>query len=117
MAGRTPITVNHLSRFVLFTATNPATVTADTANGNLSENDGYTYLEMTLTGGVARTVTVTIPGGVDVDLAAPARVYTLPSNGVYATGVFPMNEYGAQLLYTASGSGVSFRPISLRGGV
>lgn len=117
MAGRTPITVNHLSRFVLFTATSPAPVAADTVNGNLSDNDGYTDLEMTNASGASRTVTVTIPGGVDTDLAAPTRVYTLPSNGVYRTGVFPVETYGAQLLYTASGSGISFRPISERGGV
>jgi hypothetical protein len=117
MAGRTPITVNYLDRFHLFTAASPAPVGADTANGNVSINDGFTYLEMTLAGGVARTVTVIIPGGVDVDLAAPTRVYTLPSNGVYSTGVFPVGVYGAELMYTASGAGVSFRPISFRGGV
>ncbi len=117
MAGRTPIVVNYLDRFHLFTAASPAPVAADTTNGNLSDNDGYTYLEMTLTGGVSRTLTVTIPGGVDLNLTAPSRIYTLPSNGVYYTGVFPIETYGAQLLYTASGSGVSIRPISLRGGV
>lgn len=116
MAGRTPIPVNYLDRFHLFTATSPAPVGADTVNGNLSNNDGYTYLEMTNTSGASRTVTVTIPGGVDFDLVAPNRVYTLPSNGVYETGVFPVETYGAQLLYTASGSGISFRPTSLRSG-
>jgi len=115
--ARTPITVQYLDRFHLFTATSPAPILANTVDGNLSINDGFTYLEMTLTGGVARTVTVTIPGGVDVDLAAPTRVYTLGSNGVYATGVFPVGVYGAELMYTASGAGVSIRPISFRGGV
>lgn len=109
--------MNYLDRFHLFTATNPAPVGADATNGNLSDNDGYTFLEMTNASGASRTVTVTIPGGVDQDLASPSRVFTLPGNGVYLTGVFPIETYGAQLLYTASGSGVSFRPTSLRGGV
>lgn len=118
MAARTEIKVGVISRFSLVTATSPySPATADVTNGNFSANDGYTWLELTNAAGASRTVTVLIPGGVDQDLAAPSRVFTLPSNGIYYTGVFPMGTYGAQLLYTASGSGISFRAFSLRGGV
>lgn len=99
----------------MITAANPVPKAADTVNGNLSPNDGYTLLEMTNTSGASRTVTLVLPGGVDEDLLMPNRVYTLPSNGVYFGGVYPMSVYGPQLLYTASGSGVSFRVLTTRG--
>jgi hypothetical protein len=118
MAARTLIPVIPMSRFSMITATTPsAPVTADTANGNVSPNDGYTYLEMTNSSGASRTVNVTLVGNVDQDLTTPVRPYVMASNGVYETGVFPVTVYGAQLLYTATGSGVSIRAISLRGGV
>lgn len=113
--ARTVLTVIHESRFVLVSSVTTPPVAMDVANGNLVANDGYTELEMTLTGGVARTVSVAIPGGVDIDLAAPSRIYTLPANGVYRSGVFPMDVYGAELLLNASGAGVSIRVFSLRG--
>lgn len=117
MAGRTLIPIQYLDRFHLFTDTSPAFVPADTVNGNLSVNDGYTAVEMNNTSGASRNVVFLIPAGIDVDLLAPSRTYTLPSNGIYRTGVFPLSVYGAELLYTASGSGVSIRPISYRSGV
>lgn len=117
MAGRTPISPVTVSRFATITATSPSVTAADTTNGNLSPNDGYSLLEMTNASGVSRTVTLVIPGGVDDDLLAPNRVYTMASNGVYFAGVFPISVYGAQLLYTASGAGVSFRVLSMRGNV
>jgi hypothetical protein len=117
MAARTTVPITVVSRFATITATSPAIQAADTTNGNVSNNDGYSVLEMTLTGGVARTVTVDIPSGFDQDLLAPDRIYTLSANGVYFAGVFPMNVYSAQLLFTASGAGVSFRVLSMRGNV
>jgi hypothetical protein len=104
-------------RFGMITATSPAApVAMDTANGNIAANDGYTWVEMTLSGGVARTVTFDIPAGVDVNLVSPDRSFPLPSNGVYYTGVFPVHTY-PELLITVSGSGVALRLFSLRGGV
>lgn len=113
--ARTALTILYQNRFTaLSNVTNPP-VAADVANGNICGNDGYTELELTLAGGVARTFTVAIPTGVDIDLAAPSRTYPLPANGVYRAGPFPMDVYGAQLLMNASGAGVSVRAISLRG--
>lgn len=113
----TLIPLLYLDRFHLFTDTNPAFVVADSVNGNVTPNDGYVELEMRNASGASRTVTVTIPGGIDVDLLAPTRVYTLPTNDTYRSGVFPVSTYGTQLIYIASGSGVSIRPISYRGSV
>lgn len=115
--ARTLIPVLSLDRFHLFTGNTPAFTSLDVTNGNVSPNDGFTYLEIVSGAGASRTLTIVIPGGVDVDLASPSRVYTLPLNGTYATGVFPVYTYGAELLYNASGSGLQVRPISLRGGV
>lgn len=118
MAARTEIKVAQISRFGLITATTPyAPAAADLANGNLAANDGYTWLELTNAAGASRTVTVLIPGGVDQDLASPSRNFTLPNNGVYYTGVFPLPVYGSQLLFSASAAGVSVRAFTMRGNV
>lgn len=110
--ARTAIGVTVLNRFAPLVQANPTN--ADTVNGNVSPNDGFSILEITVTAGAARTVTVVIPGGVDVNLTSPSRSYSLPGNGVYETGEFPTEVYGPELLYTASGSGVAFRVKSLR---
>lgn len=86
----------------------------DVANGNVADNDGYTYMVLTLSGGVARTVSVVVPSGFDLDLVVSNRTYTLPSNGAYRTGVFPMSAYGPSLLLNASGAGVSIQLFTLR---
>jgi hypothetical protein len=105
-----------MSRFAVLTPTAPAPKAADTVNGNVSINDGYTWLEMTNTAGVSRTVTLFIPQGFDNDLLISNRIYTLPASALpYYTGVFPVSYYGSQILYTASGAGISFRAISQRG--
>ena len=113
--ARTVLTLIHQSRFTLVSSVTTPPVAMDVANGNLVANDGFTELEFTLTGGVLRTVTVDIPGGVDFDLAAPDRVYTLPVNGIYRAGVFPVETYGPELLLNSSGAGVAIRVFSLRG--
>ena len=113
--ARDLIPVTYVSRFTVLSATSPVPVAANTTDGNLSPNDGYTILEVTNTSGASRDVSVDIPAGIDENLLAPDRVLTFPSNGVYLTGVFPVSTYGAQLLYIASGSGISFRALSMRG--
>lgn len=111
--ARTILTVLRQDRFTaLSNVTYPPTA-MDTVNGNLAANDGSTELEFTLTGGVARTVSVTIPGGVDLNLAAPLRTYTLPVNGLYRVGPFPVKTYGPELILDVSGAGVAVRVISL----
>lgn len=111
----TPLTVIQQDRFTLISSVTTPGVAMDVANGNVVANDGYTEIELTLTGGVARTVTVDIPGGVDFDLTAPDRIYTLPADGIYRAGVFPVAVYGSELLLQASGAGVAIRVFSLRG--
>src|SRR5512134_3303482 len=99
----TSLVLIYQDRFTLISSVTTPPVAMDTVNGNVVANDGYTEIELTLTGGVARTVTVDIPGGVDFDLTAPDRIYTLPANGVYRAGVFPVAVYGSELQLLASG--------------
>ena len=115
--ARTVVNVYPIARFALTSATTAPPVNMDVANGNVAANDGYTFLELTLSGGVARNVTVDIPGGFDLDLVVSDRTWTLPSNGTYQTGVFPVSAYGPTLLLNASGAGVAIRVLSLRGAV
>jgi hypothetical protein len=103
-----------VSRFTLSTDTLHPGIAMDVANGNVAPNDGYTFAVMTLSGGVARTVTVDVPAGFDVDLVITDRIYSLPSNGVYRAGVFPMSAYGPTLLLNASGAGVAIQLFTLR---
>lgn len=107
--ARTALTVYSLSRFTVTADTATPAVAMDTVNGNVAANDGYTNIVFTLSGGVARTVTVAVPSGFDSDLVVSSRTYTLPSNGVYRTGVFPMSAYGPSLLLNASGAGVAIQ--------
>lgn len=117
MAARTEVPITYVSRFGVVSSTSPAPKVADLANGNVSLNDGYTWLELTNTSGASRTVTLFVTQGFDADLLISNRTYTMPANGVYYTGVYPISFYGSYLLYTASGAGVSFRAISMRGDV
>lgn len=111
----TPLTVIQQDRFTLISSVTTPGVAMDTVNGNVAANDGYTEIELTLTGGVARTVSVDIPTGVDFDLASPDRVYSLPVNGIYRAGPYPVGVYGPELQLTVSGAGVAIRVFSLRG--
>jgi hypothetical protein len=83
----------------------------------VADNDGYTFAILTLSGGVARTVTVDVPSGFDLDLVVSDRTYPLPSNGVYRTGVWPISAYGPSVLLNASGSGVAIQLFTLRTGL
>jgi hypothetical protein len=112
--ARTVLTVFSVSRFAVLSDTAAPSVSMDTANGNVAPNDGYTYVELILSGGVARTVSLAVPGGFDQDLVVSSRTYSLPSNGTYRTGVFPVSAYGPQLLLDVSGSGVAIRVLTLR---
>lgn len=111
---RVVLPVYSVSRFVaLENSATPATA-LDQVNGNVADNDGFTYMQMNLSGGVARTVTVAVPSGFDLDLPISSRSYPLPSNGVYRTGVFPVSVYGPQLLIDVSGANVAVRLFTLR---
>lgn len=112
--ARTPLTVIPQDRFALVSNVTRPPVAMDVALGNVAANDGATEIELTLTGGVARTVTILLPTGTDVDLANPSRVYPLPVNAVYRAGPYPVDRYGPELLLNASGAGVAIRVISLR---
>lgn len=112
--ARTVLPVYPVSRFVLSTDALHPPVAMDVANGNVADNDGYTYMVLTLSGGVARTVLVDIPAGFDLDLVVSDRSYTLPSNGAYRTGVYPVSAYGPSLLLNASGAGVAIQLFTLR---
>lgn len=112
--ARTVLPVYSVSRFTLSTDAAHPPIAMDTANGNVADNDGYTYMVLTLSGGVARTVTVDVPGGFDLDLVITDRTYTLPSNGAYRTGVYPVSAYGPSLLLNASGAGVAIQLFTLR---
>lgn len=103
-----------ISRFTATADSATPGIAMDVANGNVAENDGYTFAALTLSGGVARTVTLAVPAGVDVDLLVSSRTYSLPSNGVYRTGVFPVSVYGPSLLLNASGTGVAIQLFTLR---
>lgn len=111
---RTTLPVYSISRFTATADTATPSVAMDVANGNVAPNDGYTYATLTLSGGVARTVTVAVPSGFDLDLVITSRSYTLSSNGVYRTGVFPVSAYGPQLLLNSSGAGVAIQLFTLR---
>lgn len=116
--ARTRLGIISVSRFALTSSTGSfVPVAADVTNGNVAANDGFTLLEMTLAGGVARDVMLAIPSGFDQDLVISDRTYTLPSNGVYLAGVYPVSAYGSELLLDVSGAGVSFRLLSMRGAV
>lgn len=111
---RTVLPVYPISRFTATADTATPGIAMDVANGNVAANDGYTYATFTLSGGVARTVTVAVPSGFDLDLVVSSRTYSLPSNGVYRSGVWPISAYGPELLLNASGSGVAIQLFTLR---
>lgn len=112
--ARTVLPVYPISRFTVTADTATPGTAMDVANGNVAVNDGYTYAVFTLSGGVARTVTLAVPSGFDLDLVVTSRSYPLPSNGVYRTGVFPVSAYGASLLLNSSGAGVAIQLFTLR---
>lgn len=112
--ARTVLPVYSITRFAATADTATPGTAMDVANGNVADNDGYTYAVFTLSGGVARTVTLDVPSGFDLDLVVSDRSYPLPSNGVYRSGVWPISAYGPQLLFNSSGAGVAIQLFTLR---
>lgn len=112
--ARTVLPVYSITRFAVTADTATPGVAMNVTDGNVAPNDGYTWAAFTLTGGVARTVTLDVPAGFDQDLVVTDRTYPLPANGVYRTGVWPISAYGAQLLLNVSGAGVAIQLFTLR---
>lgn len=98
---RGQIVVQPIDRFAL--TTQVAGTTGDTVNGHFAFNDGATFLRLSSTAPGTQTVSVLVPGGVDTDLTAGPRVYSVPagSTGSFC-GFFPVNVYGTELLINVS---------------
>lgn len=99
MAGRTPLAVASVSRLALTPLPDP-TVAGDVTNGNVSPNDGATFLVVLSGDTNPHGITVTVVSGVD-GLTAGPRPYTIPgsASGKQMFGPFPLQWYGSQLLY------------------
>lgn len=116
MAGRTPKTVTSVSRTALVGFPAP-TVAGDAGNGNVSPNDGATFLAV-LNGDAANThdLSVQVTQGVD-GLTAGTRVWTVPvsASGTQIVGPFPVQFYGTQLLWNVGSSQLKVALYSLLG--
>lgn len=101
MAARTLIVVAGITRFTV--TPNQTGTTGDTVNGMWLPNDGATFIRVSSTAPGTQTVSALIPGGVDSDLTAGPRVYSIPAGatGSYA-GFFPQDLYGTELLLNVS---------------
>lgn len=115
MAGRTPLNVASVSRLLLTPLPTP-TVAGDVANGNVSPNDGATFLAVVSGDAATHGLTVTVVSGVD-GLTAGPRPYTVPvaASGVQAVGPFPIQFYGSQLLWNVDSAQVKVAAYSLLG--
>ena len=115
MAGRTPTVVTSVSRTAL-TAFPTPTVAGDVANGNVSPNDGATFLAVVSGDTNPHGLTVAVVSGVD-GLTAGPRSYTVPgsASGVQIVGPFPLQYYGAQLLWNVDSAQLKVAPYSLLG--
>lgn len=84
-----------------------APVAADTANGNVVNNqNGATTFLYVVNGTGAQTLTVVTPNTVS-GLAIADRVYALAANTTYVLGPFPISVYGTSLQFTASAATVT----------
>ena len=115
MAGRTPTAVTSVTRTAL-TAFPTPTAAGDVANGNVSPNDGATFLAVVSGDASAHGLTVTVVSGVD-GLTAGPRAYTVPgsASGVQLAGPFPVSSYGSQLLWNVDSAQVKVAAYSLLG--
>lgn len=115
MAGRTMIGITTVSRMLL-TAFPQPTVAADVTNGNVTPNDGATFLAIFNADSVVRNVTVQLARGVD-SLTAGPRPYAVPSStsGTQVVGPFPIHFYGTQLLWNADNANIKVTAYSLLG--
>lgn len=101
-----------LNRFAFTLAPTPTVL--DNVNFNYVANDGATLLWLSNGSGSTRTVTVEVPGNVDVDLPVTSRTYSLSAGQAGFTGVFPRAIYGSQILVDVSGATVSAIAYSTR---
>jgi hypothetical protein len=116
MAGRTPKSVTSVSRTGL-TAFPAPSVAGDAGNGNVSPNDGATFLAV-LNGDAAATHDLSVQAASGVDgLVAATRVYTIPvsASGTQIVGPFPVQYYGSQLLWNVGSSQLKVALFSLLG--
>lgn len=116
MAGRTPTAVTSVSRTALTAFPQPS-VAGDVANGNVSPNDGATFLAVfNADGANTYALTVTVVSGVD-GLTAGPRSYTVPTSasGTQIVGPFPLLAYGSQLLWNAANANLKVSAFSLLG--
>lgn len=116
MAGRTPTSVTSVSRTALAAFPAPS-VAGDAVNGNVSPNDGATFLAV-FNADAANTyaLTVTVVNGVD-GLTAGPRSYTVPvsASGTQIAGPFPIQFYGSQLLWNVANANLKVALYSLLG--
>lgn len=115
MAGRTALAVASVSRLVLTPFPAP-TVAGDVANGNVSPNDGATFLAVLSGDAATHGLTVQVASGVD-GLTAGPRPYTVPvaASGTQIVGPFPVAFYGSQLLWNVDSAQVKVAAYSLLG--
>lgn len=115
MAGRTVLAATTVSRSAL-TAFPTPTVAADVTNGNVTFNDGATFLAVVSGDASTHQLTVQVEKGVD-GLTAGPRPYTVPvaASGTQIVGPFPIQFYGSQLLWNADSAQVKVAAYSLLG--
>lgn len=115
MAGRTATSVTSVNRTAL-TAFPAPSVAGDVTNGNVSPNDGATFLAVVNSDGAAtHGLTVQVASGVD-GLTAGPRPYTLPiSANTQIVGPFPIQFYGSQLLWNVDSTQLKVAAYSLLG--
>jgi hypothetical protein len=115
MAGRTLLGVTTVSRFALTTIT--VSVAGDVTNGNVTPNDGATWLAVfNADAALTHVLSVTVVSGVD-GLTAGPRPYTIPisSAGTQLVGPFPVQFYGSQLLWNVDNANLKVAPYSTLG--
>jgi hypothetical protein len=115
MAGRTALAVTTVSRTAL-TAFPAPTVAGDVANGNVTPNDGATFLAVASGDAATHQLTVQVASGVD-GLTAGPRTFTVPvaASGTQVVGPFPVQYYGTQLLWNADSAQIKAAAYSLLG--
>jgi len=116
MAGRTSTAVTSVSRTALTAFPQPS-VAGDAVNGNVSPNDGATFLAVfNADGSNTYALTVQVVSGVD-GLTAGPRSYTIPTSGsgTQIVGPFPIQFYGSQLLWNVANANLRVQPYSLLG--
>lgn len=115
MAGRTALAVTTVSRTAL-TAFPAPTVAGDVANGNVTPNDGATFLAVVSGDAATHQLTVQVASGVD-GLTAGPRTFTVPvaASGTQVVGPFPIQFYGSQLLFNGDSAQIKVAAYSLLG--